>query len=144
MPATSAVSLFELNTTLQGGCMCGDVRYQLLGRPLSVCRCHCVSCRKATGSAGVVWAIVRKADFRLLGAMPREFSSSSGVRRTFCPRCGSSLTYENADQASTIDVTVATLDHPESCAPTDETWLEDALPWEVIDPALAHHVRDAP
>jgi len=144
MPATSAVNHFELHNTFPGGCLCGDVRYQLLGSPLSVCRCHCLSCRKATGSAGVVWAIVRKADFQLIGAMPREFSFSSGVKRTFCPRCGSSLTYERADQPSTIDVTVATLDHPDSWTPTDETWLEDALPWEAIDPALAQHVQDVP
>jgi len=29
------------------------------------------------------------------------------------------------------------------CSPTDETWLDDALPWELIDPALAQHVHDA-
>jgi hypothetical protein len=144
MPATSAVSLFELNNTLQGGCLCGDVRYQLLGSSLSVCRCHCVSCRKASGSAGVVWAIVAKADFRLLGTAPREYMSSTGVTRSFCPRCSSSLTYATADQPDTIDVTVATLDHPELLAPTAECWLSDALPWEPIDPALAHFAQDTP
>lgn len=134
----------DRNNPLQGGCLCGDVRYEIQSNQLSVCRCHCVSCRKATGAAGVVWAIVAKADYRLLGAAPREYMSSTGVTRSFCPRCGSSLTYATTDQPNTIDVTVATLDHPELLAPTAECWLADALPWEPIDPALAHFAQDTP
>jgi len=131
-----------MNKPLQGGCLCGDVRYEIQSTPLSVCRCHCASCRKATGSAGVVWAIVDKAHFRLVGAAPREFVSSCGVTRSFCPRCGSSLTYSTAAHPDTIDVTVATLDQPQLLPPTAESWLNDALPWEPIDPSLVHFAQD--
>lgn len=138
------VNCVDRDNPLQGGCLCGEVRYEIQSNPLSVCRCHCVSCRKATGSAGVVWAIVDRVHFRLLGAALCEFVSSSGVTRSFCPRCGSSLTYATVDQPGTIDVTVATLDHPELLTPTAECWLSDALPWESIDPVLAHFAQDTP
>ena len=34
----------------QGGCLCGQVRYEIFGDPLAVIICHCVNCQKQSGS----------------------------------------------------------------------------------------------
>ena len=36
--------------TITGGCLCGQVRYQVETEPLWICHCHCGMCRKHTGA----------------------------------------------------------------------------------------------
>jgi hypothetical protein len=35
-----------------GGCNCGQVRFEVSGEPLRVGLCHCLVCRKESGSVG--------------------------------------------------------------------------------------------
>jgi hypothetical protein len=53
-----------------------------------------------------------------------EHRSSAEVRRTFCGRCGTSLTYRHDGDPDFIDVATATLDHPDEFPPTRHVWLE--------------------
>jgi hypothetical protein len=99
-----------------GGCLCGVARYRLAGPPLASGTCHCRSCRRAAGAEQVTWATARAADFAWETPPPAAYASSPGVERTFCPVCGTGLTYR--DEAATIDVQVATLDEPEAVPPT--------------------------
>jgi hypothetical protein len=113
-----------------GGCLCGAVRYEC-GPPLSPpCLCHCESCRRASGAHLVAWATVRRVSFIVVSGALRQFVSSPPVVRQFCERCGASITYWNEESPDTIDVTVATLDAPESMAPADHIWMEDAASWD--------------
>jgi hypothetical protein len=36
---------------IEGGCLCGKVRYSADGEPTFVGVCHCKNCQKGTGSA---------------------------------------------------------------------------------------------
>ncbi len=49
-----------------GGCMCGAVRYEAIGKPLVVGHCHCHSCRRHTGAPVVTFVMfeVDKVRFR--------------------------------------------------------------------------------
>jgi hypothetical protein len=113
-----------------GRCLCGAVRYEC-GAPVSnAAVCHCESCRRAAGAHAVVWATVKRADYRITQGSPASFASSPPVIRTFCGHCGTQLTYWHQDSAETIDVTVASLDDPGVIAPTDHIWMEDAASWD--------------
>jgi hypothetical protein len=138
------MAMAPMKPTHPGGCLCGSVRFALQGPPVVVCNCHCASCRRAAGAFSVVWATVRKEQLLFTGEAPQVFRSSAGVQRSFCPRCGTTLSYERADQPDTIDLTVASLNAPEGFAPGHEVWLADALSWETLDPKLAHHPQDCP
>jgi len=127
--------------SVEGGCLCGAVRYRLTAAPLYSVICHCVSCRKASAAPSVAWLTVRAGDFQLLRGVPRGFRSSAGVLRTFCERCGTPLTYVNERSEGSIDLTTVSLDDPARFAPTKEGWLEDKLPWEVTNPHLEQHAR---
>ena len=37
--------------TIEGGCLCGAVRYRSDAQPLMQVVCHCETCRKNSGSA---------------------------------------------------------------------------------------------
>jgi len=128
-------------TDARGGCLCGEIRYQIRGEPLGLELCHCRTCRLASGAPVVAWAVVRREDFALERGEPVAFRSSPDVERTFCGRCGTSLTYRR-DTAQSIDIQTATLDAADAYAPTREIWLEHKLAWMVNDPRLRQYPRD--
>src|SRR5438105_6256407 len=100
-----------------GGCLCGAVRYRVAGRPLSSSLCHCRSCRLASGAPAVAWIVFNSDDVTLLQGHPATHHSSPPVVRSFCPRCGTPLSYRHQDAPDRIELTTATLDHPEAFAP---------------------------
>jgi hypothetical protein len=62
---------------MQGGCACGNVRYQLQLPPLLVHCCHCTACQRQTGSAFATNAIVESSAVTLL---PPASSSVAGSK----------------------------------------------------------------
>ena len=124
---------------IEGGCFCGAVRYRIAASPAESVICHCTSCRRASGAPAVAWTVVNRADFEWLCGSPVEFSSSPGVMRRFCGRCGSGLTYQHVEVPATMDITTASLDDPELFAPTIEVWLQEKLSWQPSDPHLQRY-----
>jgi hypothetical protein len=127
----------------EGGCLCGAVRYRVKGPPLSSSVCHCRSCRLANGAPAVGWVAFHWQDFHLLQGRPASRHSSPQVTRSFCPRCGTPISYRHADDPQVIELTTATLDHPELFPPTREIWLEHKLAWMPVNDSLAQHRRDS-
>ena len=126
-------------TVHQGGCLCGAVRYRVTGAPRWVAHCHCKSCRKASGSAVVTWAGYTRETFEVAAGRPVRFTSSPGVVRSFCPRCGSPLTYEAERFAGEVHVTVGSLDEPAGFAPTAHVWTSERVAWLHIADDLPRH-----
>ena len=85
----------EQRSGLEGGCLCGDVRYRAAGAPKWAGHCHCRSCQRATGAAFASWAGLNIGDFEVLSGTLTIHHSSPGVDRGFCAKCGTSLTYAN-------------------------------------------------
>ena len=114
---------------VEGGCLCGDVRYRIDGVPESSGTCQCRTCRKASAAAIVPWMHLQAENFTLLTAKPVEFKSSSSVIRTFCGRCGTPITYWHESYGPTIDVTTCSLDDPEKFPPIGHVWTSHKLSW---------------
>jgi hypothetical protein len=132
-----------VTATVEGGCLCGVVRYQATGDALARTLCHCRSCRLAAGAPSLAWAVFPGDAFRFTSGTPIQFASSPGVTRSFCGICGTSLTWQHASRAESIDVTTATLDDPDAFAPTKEIWVEQRIGWEALNPAIAHYARSS-
>ena len=103
-----------------GGCLCGDVRIEAVGKPYRVGICHCLDCRKHTGSLFHASAIFPEDAVTITGET-REFK-----RRSFCPRCGSSVFGRSADE---IEVSLGALDAPDQFTPTYELWTVRREAW---------------
>lgn len=126
-------------SSIQGGCLCGAVRYRIEGPPDWSMLCHCHSCRRQSGAPLVGWITVPAQAFLLLSGTPTRYASSPQVERSFCPQCGTPLTYRHAGQSDSLDVTTCSLDHPEAWPPAYQAWTAEALPWLALDDGLPAH-----
>ena len=115
---------------LSGGCLCGAFRYETVLPTESATLCHCRSCQKAHGTHAVAWYTVPAGAFQCVGDAMVERQSSAGRWRGYCGSCHSPITYRSADRRGEIDVTVASLDHPDRLRPADHIHMSDAIGWD--------------
>ena len=121
---------------IDGGCLCGAVRYRVAGAPIVSATCQCRTCRKASAAAIVPWIHVDAAHFAITAGRPVEFASSPSVTRTFCGRCGTPLTYWKTSYGPKIDVTTCSLDDPDAFAPSVHLWTSHRLGWMALADGL--------
>ncbi|WP_293760341.1 GFA family protein [uncultured Aquitalea sp.] len=80
-------------------CECGGVSLTIHGQPLRVSVCHCLACRRRTGSVMSVQARFLAADLQLQGET-REYTrladSGNAIRQLFCSRCAGIICYYNS------------------------------------------------
>jgi hypothetical protein len=111
---------------LTGGCFCGWIRYEATGIPFDETNCHCSICRRTTGAPFVS---VHPSQFRVLSGEPARFKSTVEGTRSFCPRCGTQLSFEHGDYPDEIGVTMCSLDEPDALAPHDHTYVDSKPRW---------------
>ena len=122
-----------------GRCLCGAVRYRFDGPPNWQAHCHCESCRRATSSPVTSFFAVDHGRLEWSGTERRQYESSPGVIRSFCPRCGSPLTYQSPVRRHEIDLYATTLDDPSAFAPELHVLWDERLPWLHIADSLPKH-----
>ncbi len=94
-----------------GGCLCGDVRYEVKGPLRDVVNCHCSMCQKLHGTFGA-HSKARKENIRITNDKGLGWYKTSDVaRRGFCKHCGSSLFWDPFDLDAT-GIIAGSLDGP--------------------------------
>ncbi|KAK5636306.1 hypothetical protein RRF57_012018 [Xylaria bambusicola] len=108
----------------EGGCFCGKVRYSVEGEPLGKAICHCLDCRKITGSTYSTNIIVAGPNFKLLSGTPKSIAKTAASGKEivshFCGDCGSTLFRDGPSFGDGKVIKVGTLD--------DINALDDAKP----------------
>lgn len=124
-----------------GSCRCGNARFQVTGPALLVEYCHCRSCRHTTGAPLMAWAGFARDRFSLIGGEPTSYQSSPGVIRTFCGRCGSSLTLADERFPEEIYLAIAAFDDAEAPIPEIHIWRSERLSWLETTDDLPRYVQ---
>ena len=108
-----------------GGCQCGRVRYAVAIDTDDAYLCHCRMCQRATGGVSIAFKSVARAGLTWTASAPEHYASSPIARRGFCAACGTPLTFEFADDASTeLDLTVGSFDDPYRFRPVSHSAVE--------------------
>lgn len=117
-----------------GRCLCGAVRFEARGAPVWVGYCHCLSCRRNTGSAVATFVGFREEQVIYTEGERSFYASSPGVRRGFCAACGTPLTYEAERYPGEIHLYLSTLDETQRYEPQFHVYFAERVPWfEVVD-----------
>lgn len=120
-----------MSQTIEGGCLCGRIRYRATQAPLRTLVCHCTFCQRVTGSLAYSESLFPMDAVQFSGAPMRAYahrSDSSGkqVFVHFCDTCGTtlSLTFERWPDARAISR--GTMDAPEAVEVTAHIWTRSA------------------
>lgn len=118
---------------LTGGCLCGAIRFTTSGAPYRVGLCHCLDCRKHSGSLFHVFAVFPE------GAVTVEGETRDYDGRNFCPLCGASVYGRTGDE---VEISVGSLDAPNQLAPSYELWTVRRESWLPAFALERHYERD--
>lgn len=122
-----------------GGCLCGTVRYRSATDPQIAAHCHCVDCRKSSGTGHCTHIVVPAGDFTVSGTLTfyqRSADSGNIVARGFCPNCGSPVYSTNSAMPGIVFPRASSLDDPEAIKPQMSVFASRAASWDAVDPAL--------
>ncbi len=131
---------------LEGGCLCGAIRYELTSDPFDCGWCHCRTCQLNSGAPAMVFSSVAVHHFvwtkgaEKVKSVP---SSDFGIRR-FCSECGTPFLMQVDHQPETVDFSVATLDEPEAVAPGFHIFWSSRVHWFEPSDRLPRHDKFRP
>ena len=121
-----------------GGCLCGEIRYQITADAGPSRVCWCRDCQRIS-SNGTVNVIFPSEAIKISGTPGRhEKTADSGntVTRRFCSTCGSQLFSDSSGRPGLTVVRVGTLDEPSESKPTTNIWVASAPGWACVDQSL--------
>ncbi len=131
-----------MQDVIHGGCNCGAVRIEMRGTPMRVGLCHCLTCRKETGSPFMAFAVWDQSQVTVTGNTQDWMQTTD--HRHFCPTCGSTL-FGTHDTDTEVEVRIGCLDEaPSQLAPSYELWTPRREHWLVPVAGTAQHVGNRP
>jgi len=121
----------------QGGCLCGNIRYTVNGKPEIAAVCHCRYCQLRSGSAFGSIAYFKEDNFEIISGKLKQFNftSESGKKweTHFCDQCGTTVFCRLEVRAGLSGICTGTFDPP-------TFWFD--LDREVFKRSKAHFVGD--
>ena len=129
----------DIQKKTKGGCLCGEVQYEIYGALRDIVNCHCSKCRKFHGNFGAYTSvqienlkIIKKKSLRWYKSPTDE---TPNVHRGFCPECGSSLFWHPKDQPS-IAIAAGSLNSPTNLKTMGHVWCSQIADYYKINDDL--------
>lgn len=129
---------------MDGGCLCGRVRYRVAGPVHETAHCHCTMCRRGSGAPVVTWAVTSPDHFAWTAGTPATYASSPGCKRTFCAACGTKLTFTDAKRPGDVDIATGSLDDPGGVTVGIQIYGRSKVAWVRIDPHVPFRAGEEP
>ena len=124
-------------------CRCGQLKATVTGDPVRLSVCHCLNCKKRSGSAFAVQARWPADQVTIEGQSKGfELIADSGNSATFhfCPDCGSDVHYEiNGKFDGLIAIPLGAFDDPYFASPKFSVWEERKNDWvDIVGDDIDH------
>ena len=119
-------------TTRHASCSCGQLTIETSGEPLRISVCHCLACKRRSGSAFAVQARFARTNVTIQGRSSQYvLAGDSGQKATFhfCPDCGATVHYHAQQSPDVVAVPVGAFADPAFPAPTVSVYKDRQHPW---------------
>ena len=137
-----------MSKAINGGCLCGQVRYQVSGPFDSFHLCHCSQCRRSTGTAHAANIFTSEDRLEWLAGenlVKRYTPDKAGViSKCFCTHCGSLVPYTSL-QSGKLIIPAGSLDESPGIDPVDNIFWRDRADWYdagLAAPRMAQYPED--
>ena len=117
---------------VQGSCLFGSVRFELLGKINGFYFCHCMRCRRSTGSAHASNIFTDPENIRWVSGQELikryELPEAERFAKQFCSECGSLVPLVNRDGSKLI-IPAGTLEQSFEAHPQKNIFWDSKAQW---------------
>ena len=123
-----------------GSCLCKQVSYSFPSDAVvSAHHCHCIDCRKSTGSGKATIVLISDNALKVKGKI-KYFSvigkGGNKVSRGFCETCGSPLISSVEGYEGTKFIKAGSLDDSSWVNINSNFWSDTAMDWSPLDNSI--------
>ncbi|MEA3011908.1 MAG: hypothetical protein QOD42_453 [Sphingomonadales bacterium] len=119
-------------TVREARCACGALSARAEGDPVRLSICHCLDCKRRSGSA-FAWTATYDAARVSIDGASRSFTRGSDDgywgRFHFCPECGVTVAYEIERRPNMVSIPAGAFADPAFPPPAIEVHDERRCPW---------------
>ena len=119
-----------------GKCLCGKVNYNCYAKPKAIFNCHCVDCRRATGSVFGTNLFVPEEEVKIFGKLSsytHKSDSGSTMTKMFCSNCGSLMFGRNSAKKNILSIRAGTVIQLDLIKPEINVFMDSKVPYTSID-----------
>ena len=125
--------------SLRGSCLCGAVVYEVTEPFDHFLYCHCMRCRKATGTAHAANAVVKPDAFRWTQGEAEvvrfDLPTARSFATAFCRHCGSPMPHLTRSKMRVI-VPAGTFDGEPAASPSVHAYWRSRAGWFNDNPGM--------
>ena len=121
-----------MGKAFKGSCLCGEIRFEIIGEFEKFFLCHCKHCQKDTGSAHAANLFTSQADLNWLqGKEKVKIFTLPDTRhvKSFCVNCGSALPTQQF-KGKLLVVPAGSLDTDVSKKPNAHIFMASKANWD--------------
>jgi hypothetical protein len=127
----------------EAACACGQLRIRTSGEPRIVSSCNCLACQRRTGAIfGSAAFFGREQVVATEGeasTFRRQGDSGTWLAFHFCPKCGSTVFWENERLPDIVSVAVGAFADPAFPPPVRTVWTRTKHAWVGFPEDIPHH-----
>tara|TARA_R110002096_G_scaffold243768_1_gene435886 strand:- start:4239 stop:4661 length:423 start_codon:yes stop_codon:yes gene_type:complete len=124
-----------------GSCLCGKVKYKITGSAFAFYHCHCMRCRKLSGTGHASNIRLDSANIEWLSGAQLiktyNVPEAERFRNDFCGDCGSPLPRLFIETGLVV-LPAGTLDHEPACSPESRIFYASRSDWSCSDELPVH------
>lgn len=126
---------------ITGRCACEKVQYQVDGKLVDFCHCHCSICRRLHGAAFASWGGVARADFSYTAGEDetKRYAFSENADSIFCDHCGSTLFVDFKPEQNMFYIALGTVEGNPDCPPGFHQFVGSKAAWFDIHDDMPQH-----
>jgi hypothetical protein len=116
---------------LEGGCLCGSVRFRAAAAPMRTLACHCTFCQKVTGSAYFAESMFPMSAVQFNNGKMRTYehvsdASNKKVFVHFCENCGTTVSLSFERWPDVRGIARGCYDNPDAVTVSSHIWTRSA------------------